>query len=393
MTNPTSTPQLSWFAPLQDEVAQLQAHSLGRTLQPAPSQGNFSSNDYLGLARHPAVAEAAIRALRDHGTGAGAARLLGGHSSLHSQLEDQLAEFKQTDATLLFPSGYTAALGAIPALVGANDFVLLDRLAHACLFDAARLSGATLRVFAHNQPAEAETILHTIRSRYPPSTRVLLVTESLFSMDGDLAPLTELAELKDRYAAWLMVDEAHATGVIGPAGRGLIAYLNLSHRVEIQLGTLSKALGVAGGFIAGCRDLIQLLIHRARTFLFTTGTPPALAAAASAALQLAARPEGDQLRTRLETNRRRFLRHAPPGIATLDRGTPILPWIVGSAERANALGKLLNQLGFFPGVVRPPTVPNGQARLRFSFSATHTNEELDGLAHALARLLPESDSA
>ncbi|MFQ3671828.1 MAG: aminotransferase class I/II-fold pyridoxal phosphate-dependent enzyme, partial [Verrucomicrobiia bacterium] len=260
--SPPST-TADWTAPLRDQLAQLHHLGLARSLTPSPPSGHFSHNDYLGLARHPAPAEAAARVLHQVGIGARAARLLGGHSPHHAQLEQQLADFKQTQAALLFPSGYMAALGTIPPLVGANDFVLLDRLAHACLFDAARLSGATLRIFDHNDLDHAQTLLQTLRARHPPSTRILLVTESLFSMDGDLAPLTSLADLKDRYGAWLLVDEAHATGVFGPQGRGLIAASGLTDRIEIQLGTLSKALGNVGGFIAGPTDLIQLLLHRA----------------------------------------------------------------------------------------------------------------------------------
>lgn len=381
------TPHASWTEALRTEVDQFRARNLGRALRSPPPFGCFSHNDYLGLARHPALVEAAARALRDQGVGARAARLLGGHSSLHKALEDDLADFKQTESALVFPSGYMAALGVIPALVGPNDFVLLDRLSHACLFDGARLSGAAVRVFDHNDPDSATSVLQVIRNCSTASTRILLVTESLFSMDGDWAPLHELADLAERFGAWLLVDEAHATGIIGPFGRGALAAAGLGDRVHVQMGTLSKAIGVAGGFIAGNQALIDLLLHRARTFLFTTGTPPALAAAVSAALQILRSKEGDQLRQQLQTNRQIFLRQAPAVVTAADQGSPILPWMVGSSERAVHLGNRLEQLGFQVGVVRPPTVPQEKARLRISFSACHNEREIAGLAAAIHQII------
>ncbi|MGH6961084.1 MAG: aminotransferase class I/II-fold pyridoxal phosphate-dependent enzyme, partial [Dongiaceae bacterium] len=299
------------------ELAGLRAQGLHRSLRRVDSpQGpklvldgrpllNFSSNDYLGLATHPALAEAARRAVGDFGAGAGASRLICGSLAPHHELETALAEFKATEAALAFSSGYATALGTIPALVGKDDVLILDKLVHASIIDAARLSGAKLRLFQHNAPASLEKILKWADSRKagtqhaPRSPRLLIVTESVFSMDGDLAPLREIIELKEKHGAWLLLDEAHATGLFGEHRRGLAEAQGLAGRVEIQMGTLGKALGAAGGFIAGARRLVELLVNRARSFIFSTAPVPAAASAATAAIRLIQSAEGDTLRTRL----------------------------------------------------------------------------------------------
>ncbi len=283
---------------LAAQLAALESDRLRRTV--AAKDGgllNFASNDYLGLGRHPALAEAAARAVRDRGTGAGASRLVSGTDEAVLALEEVLAGWKGTQAALVFGSGYAAALGTIPALVGRGDTVILDKLAHASLIDAARLSGATVRVFPHNRVSRLEELLQKISSG-----RVLVVTESIFSMDGDTAPLREIVELKDRHGAWLLVDEAHATGLHGTDGAGLLSELGLGGRVEIVLATLSKALGGVGGLIAGSRPLVDWLVNRARSFIYSTALPPGDIAAALAAVELLRGKEGAVLRAQLREN-------------------------------------------------------------------------------------------
>ena len=275
---------------LQADLAKLDEACLRRKLRTVEAGLlNFAANDYLGLSHHPALIEAARQATARHGTGAGASRLVTGTNSAVQALEENLAAWKEKEAALVFSSGYAAALGTIPALVGKGDNVILDKLAHASLIDAARLSGATVRTFSHNDMGRLETLLAKIS---PSKTRILIVTESIFSMDGDSAPLRELVALKDRYGAWLLVDEAHATGLYGATGEGLIAEAGLHPNVEIVMGTLSKALGSVGGYIAGSRALIDWLINRARSFIYSTALPPGVIAASHAAVDLVRSPEG-----------------------------------------------------------------------------------------------------
>lgn len=341
---------------------------------------SFASNDYLGLASHPQLAEAAGQALAGGPVGACASRLIAGHTRAHQELEDALADWKRTARALVFPSGYAAACGTIPALVGPGDTVILDKLAHACLIDGAKLSGATLRVFEHNQPGALEDILRWTRAHHPEG-RILVVTESVFSMDGDTAPLEALCALKERYGAWLMVDEAHATGVFGPDGRGLCGSPEVAGRIEVQMGTLGKALGTAGGFIAGSDALIQLLIHRARTFLFTTASPPLLAAATLAAVRLARGREGHERRLRLARLLEHF-RHTAPDHPVR---SPIIPVAVGDEATASTRAASLLDRGFHVPAIRHPTVARGAARLRISLTASHREEDITALAQALQK--------
>lgn len=359
---------------------------------------NFASNDYLGLAAHPVLGEAAARTARQFGAGSGASRLICGSLAPHHELETALADFKDTEAALAFSSGYATALGTIPTLVGPGDVVVLDKLVHACIVDAARLSGAKLRVFAHNDLADLEAILHWAEARPrpagEPAGNVLVVTESVFSMDGDQAPLTELVELKDRFGAWLMVDEAHATGLYGRQGRGLADALGVAGRIEVQMGTLGKALGAAGGFIAGNRELRELLINRARSFVFSTAPVPAASAAATCALDLVRDATGNELRAQLGS-RVRQLRDglAKSGWPIPAEPSAILPLIVGDEAAAVELAGRLREAGFFVPAIRYPTVARGAARLRVTVSATQTSEDVEGLLRALAVCRPAAQAA
>jgi 8-amino-7-oxononanoate synthase len=351
---------------------------------------NFSSNDYLGLANHPELNQATINAIQRYGTGSGASRLICGSLALHHDLEHGLAQFKGAEAALTFSSGYATALGTLPALLGKDDIVIVDRLVHACLIDGARLSGAKLRVFAHNDLNDLERILQWTRKRLSPSSkatssapRVLIVTESVFSMDGDQAPLSPLVDLKERYGAWLMVDEAHATGLYGPNGSGLIAASGLSGRVEVQMGTLGKALGASGGFIAGSRTLIEYLINRARSFIFSTAPMPAAAAAALAGLRLAQGPIGREGRDHLWRLVRQLRAGLRTGRAAVDPVSPIVPIMLGKEEQAVAEAERLLGFGFYVPAIRYPTVARGQARLRVTVTATHQPEEIESLLGAM----------
>ena len=371
---------------LRAELAALEQADLLRHLRPvdAPPLLNFAANDYLGLSRHPALIEAARRATADQGAGAGASRLVTGTIASALALEEELAAWKEKEAALVFSSGYAAALGTIPALVGKGDTVLLDKLAHASLIDGARLSGATVRIFPHNQTARLESLLQKL-SATPDRGRLLIVTESLFSMDGDTAPLRELVELKDRYGAWLLVDEAHATALYGITGAGLIAEAGISAQVEIVMGTLSKALGSVGGYMAGSRVLIDWLVNRARSFVFSTALPPGVIAASRAAVALARGPEGSALRTQLRQN----IAHFQAGLPVAWKQQPlsasaIQPLICGESAAALHRSAALREQGFLIPAIRYPTVPRNAARLRITLNAAHATRDIDALNKALA---------
>ena len=340
---------------------------------------NFSSNDYLGLAYHPAVAQAMNEATMRWGVGSTASRLICGTTSEHAALEEELAAAKGTEAALVFSTGVAAATGTIPALVGKGDVIIMDKLAHACLIDGARASEATLRIFSHNDLEKLESHLGWAREKHPDA-KVMIITESVFSMDGDLAPLRELVELKERFGAILFLDEAHAVGVRGQGVQGLAGELGLNGRIEIQMGTLGKALGVSGGYIAGSRTLIDFLINRARSFIFSTAPLPAVAAACRAALRIVQSPEGESLKVRLWENIQLL-------VSCLEIPTApsaIIPLILGSEERAMAGATLLSDAGFFVPAIRYPTVPRQTARLRITLSAAHEPDQIRELAAALA---------
>ena len=368
-----------------DSLRQLAAEGLLRGLRPLDSPAgvrvvregrelwNFASNDYLGLARHPEIAAAMIDGVQRYGTGSTASRLVCGTLPPHRMLEEALAAAKQTEAALTFSSGFATALGVIPAVVGKSDFVILDKLSHACLVDGARLSGATVRVFPHNDLAKLERVLASTRAK-SPGARILVVTESVFSMDGDLCPLRRIVELTENYEALLLLDEAHGFGVLGESGMGLAEQEKLQRRVTFQMGTLSKAAGLSGGYLAASRDWIDLLINRARPFVYSTAPPPAVAHAAIASLAIIRSEEGKSLREKLRQNIARL----SPG------GTPIIPRLLGSNEAALAAASGLEQAGFLVPAIRYPTVPRGTARLRISLSAAHSGEIIDALAVRLA---------
>lgn len=338
---------------------------------------NFASNDYLGLAQSEALQAALLEGVARCGAGAGASRLVCGTRRAHTELETALARFKGSEAALAFSSGFAVAQGVLPALLGPGDTVLLDKLSHACLVDAARLSGATLRVFPHNHLEKLERLLQTARGR------VLIVTESIFSMDGDAAALREIVELKDRHGAWLLLDEAHAVGVLGPQGRGLAAALGLEQRVELQMGTLSKALGLSGGYLAASRDVVDWLVNRARSFIYSTAPLPALAHAATVALELAAGAEGDRRRDRLRRNLALLQDGLPAAGAS---GSAIVPVILGDASTAVRASEQLRKAGLLVPAIRYPTVARGSARLRISVSADHRESDMQALLAALKRL-------
>jgi len=351
---------------------------------------NFASNDYLGLANDPAVREAAIRAVEQYGAGAGASRLVCGSLAPHHALDEALAAFKGVEAALSVSPGHPSALGALGALLGRGDFVILDQRVHASIVDAARLCGAKLRVFNHNDLDSLEARLKWVRAQASArKARALVVTESVFSMDGDHAPLRELAALKERYGAWLMVDEAHAVGLYGARGRGLAAALGVSERIEVQMGTLGKAMGAAGGYLCGSRALVDCLINRARPFLFSTAPVPAAVAAAAAGVRLAQSRTGEERRARLWQNVARLL-PAAPARAPTDRSA-IIPIRIGDEARALAIADALRAREIFLPAIRYPTVARGAARLRLTVTAAHTPADLDQLQAALDALGLELD--
>jgi 8-amino-7-oxononanoate synthase len=342
----------------------------------------FSSNNYLDLAAHPRVTEAAINAIRRYGVGAGASRLVSGSLRPHRELEERLAAFKREEAALVFPTGYQANLGLISTLAEDRDVLYVDRLCHASLIDACRLCEASLRVYRHRDHAHLARLL---QQRHPPRP-ALIVTDGVFSMDGDLAPLPELCKTAEQSGATLVVDDAHGTGVMGTDGRGTVEHYGLEGRAIVQMGTLSKALGGMGGFVAGSRDLIEYLVNRARPFIYTTALPPAMAAAAAAALDvIEAEPERRarlwSLRERLHEGVRRI------GFDTLDSRSPIIPLLVGDADQALALSDQLLAHGVYAPAIRPPTVPAGTSRIRMSVTAGHTPAQIDRVLDVLKTIV------
>lgn len=330
---------------------------------------NFSSNDYLGLSQHPHLIKAFTAAAKTHGVGSTASRSICGSRQIFHDLEDHLAHLKKTERSLTFANGYATAMGTIPAIVGKGDTIILDKLSHACLIDAARLSGAKLRIFPHNDLHKLEKLLKSTQGRK------LIVTESVFSMDGDLCPLSDIVALKEKHNALLFLDEAHAVGILGKNGQGLAEELSLQEKIDFQMGTLGKALGSAGGYLAASASWIDLLINKARSFIYSTAPPPAQAAASLAALQLLESTEGQTLRARLRQNCQIF-----------NSQTPIIPLIVGENKDALDLSKQLLDEGYLIPAIRYPTVPRGTARLRLTLSAAHTLEQVQTLEAKLESL-------
>ena len=341
---------------------------------------NLSSNDYLGLSRDPRLIDATQKAAARWGVGAGASRLVAGHLALHREVEDSLAAFKGTEAAVIFSTGYMANLGVVSALVGPGDTVFCDKLNHASIYDGIKLAGANLARFPHRDLNRLENLLQKAGAG-----RRLIVTDSVFSVDGDLAPLKELVELKDRYGAGLMVDEAHATGVLGPRGAGLAEELGLTPRVEVHMGTFSKALGSLGGYVAGDRRLIDYLHNRARSFIYSTAPPPPVLGAIGAALQVVAQEPGrrNYLLAEAKTFREELQR---AGFDLLGSETQIVPVLVGENARTLELAGRLRERGLLAVAFRPPTVTPGRARVRFSLSAAHSQKDLAAARQAILEM-------
>ncbi len=384
----------------QEQLRALRARSLERKVREISSaQGpevqiagrrliNFSSNDYLGLASDSRLRNAAIGTIKEFGVGAGASRLVSGTQSPHLRLEAALAKWKGTEAALCFSSGYAAALGTLPALVTRNDVILLDKLCHASLIDGAKLSGAILRIFPHNHLGKLEDHLEWTRREHA-GKRILILTESIFSMDGDRAALRDLVELKRRFGALLLLDEAHAVGVIGLNGRGLAAAENVNEDVDVQMGTLSKALGASGGYICGSRSLIEWLINRARSFIYSTAPPPGIVSAALAAVNFLESSEGEERRLLLWKRIELMQELLPTGELNkkaTNAASAIFPWIVGDEQAAIDLASALQTEGFFVPAIRYPTVAKGSARLRITVTALHEEDQIRSLCQAIARL-------
>ena len=340
---------------------------------------NFSSNDYLGLADDGELKSLYQTHIGRLGAGSGASRLVCGTMASHLELEEKLAALKRSAAALTFTSGFAAATGTIPALCGKDDIVILDKLCHASLIDGARLSGATMRVFPHNDLDRLASHLRWAGEKREKNTRVLVVTESVFSMDGDLAPLAGICDLKDAHDALLLLDEAHAFGVLGPEGRGLAAALGLEARLDLQMGTFSKAAGLSGGYVCASRATIDLLVNRARSFIYSTAPSPALAATIRDGLDLVCGTRGDELRAVLAAHRDQFQPDAP---------SAIVPLILGENEAALAASAALQERGFLVPAIRYPTVPRGSARLRVTLSAAHRTEDITALQEALRETVP-----
>jgi 8-amino-7-oxononanoate synthase len=346
---------------------------------------NFCSNDYLGLANHPTLVAALKRGADQYGVGAGASHLINGHSRAHQALEEELAEFVDRPRALLFSTGYMANLGVVSALCGRGDSVLEDRLNHASLIDAGLLSGARLQRYLH---ADMDSLAGHLgkQSAQQPDRRKLIVTDGVFSMDGDLAPLPELAATAARHDAWLMVDDAHGLGVLGDKGRGTVNHYQLCNdEVPILMGTLGKAFGTFGAFVAGSEALIETLIQQARSYIYTTALPPAVAEATRASLGLV--QQESWRREKLAALIQRFRRGAAQlGLTLLESATPIQPLMVGDAARAVQFSEALLAKGILVSAIRPPTVPDGSARLRITLSAQHDEAQVDQLLAALGEL-------
>jgi glycine C-acetyltransferase len=369
---------------LSDELDTLKQQGLYRPLRILESEQaahatfdhksvvNLSSNNYLGLTTHPKLREAALEALRKYGAGSGSVRTIAGTMELHMELERRLAAFKHVEAVVVFQSGFTANAGTVSAILTKDDVVISDELNHASIIDGCRLSRAAIKVFPHKDANAARTIMKQL----PAGQRKLLITDGVFSMDGDLGPLPELCDVAEEFGAVMMVDDAHASGVLGRQGRGTVDHFNCHGRIDIQVGTLSKAVGVLGGYVAGTKDFIEFLYHRARPFLFSTSHPPAVAAACIAALDVL--EQEPQWMQQLWDNTNYFKaglqRH---GFNTGRSESPITPVIVGEAPMAAEMSDRLFQAGVFAQSIGFPTVPRGQARLRTIVTATHTREDLD----------------
>jgi glycine C-acetyltransferase len=348
---------------------------------------NLASNNYLGLTTHPKLREAALVATKKYGVGSGAVRTIAGTMKIHMELEEKIARFKNVEACVVFQSGFAANAGTVSAVLGKGDFIISDQLNHASIIDGARLSRANIKVFRHKDMAEAEELLKEVEGE---PGRKLLITDGVFSMDGDVGPLPALCDLAERYGAIMMVDDAHASGVLGKNGRGTIDHFKVHGRVDIQVGTLSKAIGALGGYVCGTRDLIDFLYHRARPFLFSTSHPPSVAATCIAAFDvLEQEPERIE---RLWENTRYWKKELGGlgfdigGKTTPASETPITPIIIGDGKLTMDFSRELYKEGVFGTGITYPTVPEGKARIRTIMTATHTRNELDRALEVLKRV-------
>jgi glycine C-acetyltransferase len=392
VTTATSNP-LSY---LHDQLADLDAKDLhfrlrvlqGEQKPVAHFDGkdviNLSSNNYLGLTTHKALRRAAIEAVRTHGVGAGAVRTIAGTMDLHMALEEQIAKFKGTEACVVFQSGFTANAGTVAAILGKDDLILSDELNHASIIDGCRLSRATIKVFKHKDVADCERLCKETEN-WPGHK--LLITDGVFSMDGDIAPLPELCSLAEKFNCIMMVDDAHSSGVLGGGGRGTVDHLGCHGRVHIQVGTLSKAIGAMGGYVCGSRELIDFLYHRARPFLFSTGHPPSVIATCQAAFTLLDSPDGVKLLKKLWANTKFFQRRLKKlGFSTGATQTPITPIHVGEGAKAFEFSRRLYDAGVYIPAVGFPTVPEGKARLRAMVTATHKRADLERAGAIIAEV-------
>jgi glycine C-acetyltransferase/8-amino-7-oxononanoate synthase len=359
------------FEFINQELKALKKSGLYRELRTINGKEHliFCSNDYLGLANHPKVIEASTKAIEKFGFGAGASRLISGNTILHEELEKTIAEFKGREVAIVFPTGYMANLGVISSLVSEKDTIIIDRLNHASIIDACRLSKAKLQVYPHKDMKALEKIL----KRSGKYNKRLIVTDSLFSMDGDIAPLPEIVSLARKYNAITMIDEAHATGTLGEKGKGAEEYFGIEGQIDIVMGTLSKAIGSLGGFVAGSHALIDYLRNKARSFIYTTALPPAACAAALAAIEIIeSEPE--------------LVRNLRMNSRFLGKETPIIPILIGDADKTMEVSQKLFDRGIFVSGIRPPTVPKNESRLRLTVTANHSKEDIECLVSSLQEL-------
>ena len=385
-TQTSSRPQLAYLGEQLNELKQKGTHFRLRVLEDEQAPVctfdgkkviNLASNNYLGLTTHPKLRQAAIEATKKYGVGSGAVRTIAGTMKIHMELEEKIARFKNVEASVVFQSGFAANAGTVAAVLGKDDFIISDELNHASIIDGARLSRATIKVFRHKDVAHAEELLKEVASQ--PGHK-LLISDGVFSMDGDIAPLPALCDLAEKYGAIMMVDDAHSSGVLGRNGRGTIDHYNMHGRVDIQVGTLSKAIGALGGYVCGSHDLIDFLYHRARPFLFSTSHPPSVAATCIAAFEVLER-EPERIE-KLWENTRFWKKELGAvgfnigGVNTPASETPITPIIIGDGARTMEFSRELFKEGVLGTGIAFPTVPEGKARVRTIMTATHTREEL-----------------
>jgi glycine C-acetyltransferase len=386
-TTLSARPQLKHLTAALDELRQKGTYFRLRVLEgeQAPISTydgkqliNLASNNYLGLCNHPKLEEAAIRAIKDYGVGSGAVRTIAGTMRIHMELEEKIARFKNVEACVVFQSGFTANAGTVSSILGKEDFIVSDELNHASIIDGARLSRAKIKVFRHKDVAHCEELLKEVADQ---PGRKLIITDGVFSMDGDIGPVDQLCDLADKYGAIMMVDDAHASGVLGRNGRGSVDHFNCHGRVDVQVGTLSKAIGALGGYVCGSKDLIDYLYHRARPFLFSTSHPPSVAATCIAAFDLLEQ-EPERIE-RLWNNTRYFkqelgrLGFDTGGKSTPASETPITPIIIGDGSATMNFSRALFDAGVMATGIAFPTVPQGKARIRTIMTSEHTHPQLD----------------